>query len=186
MSMKKIEIEIPDGKRAGWVDGVLTLVDEKPKDVTERIKTFEDACEELGNEHPFVQAYRMWDIYGISNQKDILAYFKLRVVCAALNEGWEPNFTEDERRYYPWFCLYNKTEFENMQEKDKKNLVIIDTGDSDTEYAGFAYAYSLRVPSNASADIGYRLCLKTGDLAEYCGKRFIGLWADYLLGRKGE
>lgn len=52
--MKKIEIEIPDGKRAEWVNGVLTLVDE---DVTKRIKTFEDACNELGNAHPLITQY---------------------------------------------------------------------------------------------------------------------------------
>ena len=44
--MKKIEIEIPDGKRAEWVNGVLTLVEDTFKDVRDRIKTFEDACEE--------------------------------------------------------------------------------------------------------------------------------------------
>lgn len=46
---KIIEIEIPRNKCAEWVNGVLTLVDEpqdEPQDVTERIKTFEDACEE--------------------------------------------------------------------------------------------------------------------------------------------
>lgn len=48
-----IEIEIPSGKKAEWVNGVLTLVDEQVKDnrpVTERIKTFEDACKELGKD----------------------------------------------------------------------------------------------------------------------------------------
>ena len=44
--MKKIEIEIPDGKRAEWVNGVLTLVEDTFKDVRDRIKTFEDTCEE--------------------------------------------------------------------------------------------------------------------------------------------
>ena len=29
--MKKIEIEIPDGKRAEWVNDVLTLVDDNSK-----------------------------------------------------------------------------------------------------------------------------------------------------------
>lgn len=44
MRTKKIEIEIPEGKKAEWINGVLTLVDESQKDnrpVTERIKTFE-------------------------------------------------------------------------------------------------------------------------------------------------
>lgn len=30
--MKKIEIEIPEGKRAEWINGVLTLVDEPEVD----------------------------------------------------------------------------------------------------------------------------------------------------------
>ena len=55
--MKKIEIEIPEGKKAEWVDGVLTLVDEKPKDITERIKTFDDAVKALGDDHPLVLQY---------------------------------------------------------------------------------------------------------------------------------
>ena len=44
---KKIELEIPIGKTAKWINGVLTLVDENPQDVTERIKTFEDAFDIL-------------------------------------------------------------------------------------------------------------------------------------------
>lgn len=34
---KKIEVEIPDGKCAKWVNGVLTLVDEEPQDITEQM-----------------------------------------------------------------------------------------------------------------------------------------------------
>ena len=30
--MKKIEVEIPEGKRAEWVNNILTLVDDKPVD----------------------------------------------------------------------------------------------------------------------------------------------------------
>lgn len=39
---KEITIPVPDGKRAEWINGVLTLVDEPKEDnrpVTERIKT---------------------------------------------------------------------------------------------------------------------------------------------------
>lgn len=98
--MKKIEIEIPDGKRAEWINDVLTLVDDKPKDVTERIKTFEDACKELGNEHPFVRTYNEYARNMSEENKndvDVIAYLKLRIIVAALNEGWKPKFTEDER-----------------------------------------------------------------------------------------
>ena len=183
--MKKIEIEIPDGKRAEWVNGVLTLVDEKPKDVTERIKTFIEAVKELGIEHPFVKEYRAL-CQNNFHSTDAIAYLKLRIVCAALNEGWQPKFTEDEWRYYPWFVLYTKTELEKMPDGDKKKLVIIDTGDYDTEYAGLAFAGSNDAPSFADTYIGSRLCLKSKELSEYCGKQFSSLWADYLLRRKGE
>lgn len=33
----KVEIEVPEGKRAEWKDGVLTLVDGAP--ITERVRT---------------------------------------------------------------------------------------------------------------------------------------------------
>ena len=56
--MKKIEIEVPEGKKAEWVNGVLTLVDDNPPNVMERIKTFEDAYNELGKGHPLVVTYR--------------------------------------------------------------------------------------------------------------------------------
>ena len=60
----------------------------KSKDITERIKTFEDACNELGIEHPFVRSYNLWMNYGAYNQPDVDAYLKLRIIAAALNEGW--------------------------------------------------------------------------------------------------
>lgn len=52
-----MEIEIPKGYKAEWVNGVLTLVQDKKEDlrpVTERVKTFEDAVVELGESHPLV------------------------------------------------------------------------------------------------------------------------------------
>ena len=60
----EIRIDVPAGKKAEWVNGVLTLVDETPKDnrpVTERVKTFEDAVRELGEEHPLVKEWHLGD-----------------------------------------------------------------------------------------------------------------------------
>ena len=64
----------------------------KPKDITERVKTFEDACRELGNSHPLVLHYRAnFNADGCWTDKvhasDFEAFLKLRIVCAALNEG---------------------------------------------------------------------------------------------------
>ena len=186
--MKKIEIEIPDGKRAEWVNGVLTLVDEKPKDITERVKSYEDACKVIG-ELPWLNGGKLVikseDYYGAKELPNhVRAMLKLETIVRALNEGWQPKFTEDERRYYPWFWLYTKKGLEEMTKKDKKNLLIIDTNGYDTEYAGLVFSYSDFVPSTTCATFGSRLCLKNSDLAMYCGKQFISLWADYLLRRK--
>ena len=120
---KKIEIEIPEGKVAEWkeINGVKTLVltDEKDnRPVTERIKTFEDACGELGDEHPLVKEY--WGVININLdiKQDLISYLKLRIICAALNEGWEPQFTNDEYLHYPWFYIYTQEEIDNMDEEN--------------------------------------------------------------------
>lgn len=113
----------------------------KPKDIMERVKTFEDACRELGEDHPFVSAYTAWIKHEeFDDQEDILAYMKLRIICAALNEGWEPQFTEDEWRYYPWFWLYTQKEINDMDEDEKTDRRLMSTGDYQTGYAGLASA----------------------------------------------
>lgn len=157
----------------------------KPKDITERVKTFEDACRELGEEHPFVSAYTAWIKHEeFDDQEDILAYMKLRIICAALNEGWEPQFTEDEWRYYPWNILWTEEELSEKSDEWKTDRHLISTGEYQTDYAGLAYASSYFAPSSAIAHIGSRLCLKSDTLAVYCGKQFINIWADFYLIRK--
>lgn len=148
--------------------------------VTERIKTFEDAMLELGEEHPFVKEWHL----GENLSPELEAYLQLRVICAALNEGWEPKFTEDEVRWFPWFWLYTQDEINKMDEQEKQAQHLISTGDYETEYAGFACASSYSAPSTANANFGSRLCLKSEALAVYCGKQFIDLWADFNLVRR--
>ena len=113
-----------------------------------------------------------------------MAYLKLRIICAALNEGWEPQFTENEWRYYPYFWLYTQDEIDDMDDDEKQNCRLRPTGDFRTKYAYFAFANSSHAPSNTDADFGSRLCLKSDKLAVYCGKQFIDLWADFYLIRK--
>lgn len=173
----KIELEVPKGKVAEWVNGVLTLVDEeKPKNVMERIKTFEDACIELG-----IDADEwMNDREDLGFEPDIIAYMKLRIVVAALNEGWKPKFTTDEYRYYPYFYLYTKEEVEEMDEERRKELWLWGGSSSDGANCGLSCAYSARVWAYSSAAFSPRLALKSKELAEYCGKQFQSIWADYV------
>lgn len=158
-------------------------VDNRP--VTERIKSFEDALEELevraaNGDNTAKMLYDDWHNV-TTDSDDLIAFLKLRIVCAALNEGWEPKHTEDEVRYYPWHWLYTQDELNDMREEEKINRCMLPTGEYQTEFAGFGYANSNDAPSNAYADLGSRLCLRSEQLAVYCGKQFIKLWADFKL-----
>ena len=165
-----IKIAVPAGKKAEWVDGFLKLVDneeaKEKKPVTERVKTFEDACKEMGIDAEAIQ--QQWQDAGIT-MVDEVAYQKLRIITAALNEGWEPEFNDGEYRYYPYCLLYTKEEIEQKDDewKDEHNLQLWVGGGSSCNGAdcGLAYAASAFAWSNAPASISARLDFH-GDLTE--------------------
>ena len=195
--MAKLEIEIPTGKKAEWVDGFLKLVDieqeptETKKDnrpITERVKTFEDACKELGEDHKLVQQFKAIEP-AIAEDKEAIAFFKLGIITAALNEGWEPDFTnEEEYRYFPYLCLWTKEELEQKTDewKDERNLRLWFGGGASYSGAncGLASADSINAWSYASATFSARLAHKTEELAIYSGKQFTELWANYVTGKE--
>lgn len=194
MEKEVIQVEIPAGKKAAWVDGFLKLVDaeeEQKKDerpITERVKTFEDACKELGEDHKLVQQFKAIQ-EAIAEDKEATAYFKLGIITAALNEGWEPDFTNDsEYRYYPYLCLWTKEELEDKDEawKDEHNLQLWLGGgsSSDGSYCGLASAGSYDAWSYARASFSDRLAHKTEELAIYSGKQFTELWTNYTTGKE--
>ena len=150
--------------------------------VIERIKSYEDACRELGIKPIDTRVSNQ--VGDLILDDNTIAYMKLRTIVEALNEGWDPEFTKDKWRHYPFFYLYTKVELNYMKDSEKKELRMIDTGDYQTKYAGFGCAGSSFVPSNTAADYGSRLCLRSSELAVYCGKQFIKLWADFNLIRK--
>ncbi|MEG2599878.1 MAG: hypothetical protein RSA66_10445 [Muribaculaceae bacterium] len=179
--MKKIEIEVPTGKNAKWVNGVLTLVDDVPKDITERIKTLEDACNELGDTHAYVRLYseHITNLHdGGEDDADVVAYLKLRIICAALNEGWQPQFPGDEYRYYPLLCLYTREEYDELDE-DANCRVVCRGGDNVYACSGRACAVANNVSSVSYASFGSRLAFKTHELAEYAGRQFVEIFADF-------
>lgn len=184
-----IKIAVPAGKKAEWVDGFLKLVDneeaKEKKPVTERVKTFDDACKELGIDAEAIQ--QQWQDAGIT-MLDEVAYQKLRIITAALNEGWEPEFKEDEYRYYPYCILYTKAEIEQKDDewKDEYNLQLWRGGGASDIGAicGLASAVSSYAWSNASAAVSARLAHKTEELAIYSGKQFTELWANYYTGKE--
>lgn len=155
----------------------------QPKDIKERVKTVEDACKELGDNHPFVLQYNTLRDSGGNGiyVADIAAYLKLRIIAAALNEGWEPTFDNDECRYYPWFHSYTKEEYEELDEDEKKKYrVFVRSHFSACANGGLVCTVAYYAGSFSSTSYGVRLAFKTEELAEYCGKQFIDIWADFL------
>lgn len=115
--------------------------------VTERIKTFEDACAALGN-HALVNQYRR-----IAEEQnppmdgtatDLIAYLKLRIITAALNEGWEPQFTQDEDRWFPWYILWTEDELADKSEEWKRDRRLTTMQYHRGEWAALASALAFR------------------------------------------
>lgn len=149
-------------------------VDNRP--ITERVKTFEDACKVANVDiEKFNTEATGWEA-------DIVAYMKLRVIAAALNEGWEPQFTEDEERWHPWFTLWTEEELADKSEEWKKEHALWLCGgfSLNGSSCGLAYAYSDFAWSLSHASDSARLAVKSEELATYFGKQFISIWADYV------
>ncbi|MDH7463954.1 hypothetical protein QEG73_21815 [Chitinophagaceae bacterium 26-R-25] len=116
--------------------------------VTERIKTFDDACRALGIDKVQI------GIVGLDKDcESIEAYLKLIVIARALNEGWEPDWSNSsEGKYMPWF----------------------------EHKSGFGLAYGDYDFWFSCAGVGSRLCFKSKELAIYAGKQFADIYNDYL------
>lgn len=149
----------------------------RPKMVTDRIKTFNDALKELGPNHILVKEYNV-----INNNMTTLSmkyYSRLCIITAALNEGWRPKFVEGERRYFPCFYLYTNEEISRMSEEEKSRVVFPSNSHA-YAYGGVPYAHANSDSADVDANIGSRLAFKTNELAKYAGKQFGKLYANYL------
>ena len=121
--------------------------------ITDKVKSFEDACQLLGIETKLPEVSMLPE----NHQKAIVAHYKLVIIAEAVNEGWKPNWDNwDERKYYPWFDL-----------------------EGSSSGAGFSYLVCDDWRTNST--VGSRLCFKTWELAEHIGKTFIDLYKDYFL-----
>ncbi len=71
--------------------------------ITDRVKTFEDAIEVVGGVSENVKIlldYNGADPDMISSQ----AHMKLTIIARALNEGWQPDWSDrSQYKYIPWF-----------------------------------------------------------------------------------
>ena len=150
--------------------GVETL---KPKTVMDRVKTFEDALKELKPFHPLVKEYKALRKADVTS--NLIAYSKLCIVTAALNEGWTPKFIKGEKRYSPCFFLYTDKEIRNMSKEEKSSVVY-----QSCDYASSGVSLAFTICDTTTVRFGSRLAFKTSELAEYAGKQFGKLYANYL------
>lgn len=149
------------------------------------IKSYEDACEVLG-EKPILNETTRMMYDNLENfigefPKHIIALMKLETISRALwGKDFQPKPDAEGSTwyYYPWFALYTKKEIEGMNEDDKGALLsaVAASGAS----AGFGCLHADHLSSHASAYLGFRLCQETEEKALYFGQQFVELWAEYL------
>lgn len=120
--------------------------------ITDRVKTYEDACRELSM-NPLDENKLM----KLGLTKHDIAYQKLVTIVKSLNEGWVLDVCDNRvYRWYPWFVTNGSP-------------------------SSFAFCGSGCSFASACAGSGSRLCFKNKELSEYCGKQFIELWKQFIL-----
>ena len=169
-----------DAAKSDEVKNVLAALFCKPEDRVKpslddykSIKTYEDACEALGEEP-------VEGSLGDHVDKHIIALIKLETISRALwGKDWQPKPDPDGRKYfyYPWFALYTQSEMDSMSEEERGALL------GARAYSGAAagFGYLAARSSRSDASIGFRLCQETEEKAKYFGVQFKEIWADYLV-----
>ena len=131
--------------------------EEEYEEITDRVKSYEDACKVLG-----VEPINEQNAKAQGFRPDEIARRKLETIAAALNEGWLPDWNNtDEYKYYPYFYIQ-----ENAKGKGS---------------AGLSFADTLYAASYTYANIGSRLCNNASRLAKYAGDQFADLYEQILL-----
>ena len=75
--------------------------EEDYEEITDRVKTYEDACKVLG-----VEPINEQNAKAQGFRSDEIARRKLETIAAALNEGWKPDWNNtDQYKYYPYFYI---------------------------------------------------------------------------------
>ena len=106
--METLKIEIPKGFEIDSFDKLSGEIKfkEKPKKVTERIKTVTDVLADNG------LTQDQFDKQCEGRESDEVAYRILKLLARSLNEGWKPNWSNfNEAKYYAWFEMGGSSGF---------------------------------------------------------------------------
>ena len=121
------------------------------------IKNYEDVCKALGidtNALPDVSALPEKD------QQPVIAQYKLTKVAEALNEGWQPDWSNHRQwKYYPW----------------------LDVVKDESKPSGFGLSSYVCGYTIASTYVGSRLVFATSDVAKHAFTHFKDLYETYFL-----
>lgn len=121
------------------------------KKITERVKTYEDACEILGIDPDIGLSCSKSGVW--KDIENITAYAKLIVISRALNEDWYPDWKDSNQyKWFPWFEVSSASGFR------------------------FSVSYYGLTATCTPA----RLCYKSRELADYAGKQFIDLYKEFI------
>ena len=122
-----------------------------------KIKSYADACKAL-NVKPLSD--EVFNAFPKAERENLKAYHKLTVITRAINEGWEPDYSNhSQRKYEPY--MYTNT-------------------------AGLAYATAYNAPSHTYTTVGSRLCFPDYERATFAVETFKELYKAYFLPGKWE
>jgi hypothetical protein len=131
------------------------IVKIKDENITHKIRSLNDAINALGEDDLYVVKYKKMLLLDL--EIDVIAYQELKIITKALNEGWEPDWTDDnQRKWYSWF----------RYDPSVSRFVFNDSG----------YVYWLTLSGDGS-----RLCYKEESLAAFAANRFPQIYNNYLI-----
>jgi hypothetical protein len=117
-------------------------------DITDRVKLPGDAFRELGMDYNDPSAIGCPD----ELENGFVTFHRLQVIAKALNEGWTPDWSDDDQeKYYPWFV-----------------------------FRGGRFVFDDVYYCYATSNLGSRLCFRTRELADYAGRQFEELYNQFL------
>lgn len=117
--------------------------------ITDRVKTMSDVfnAKQLDKD----AFYKLCKSSGLT--EDEIAYREVKLIVEVLNEGWAPNWDdEDERKWRPWFYL---------------------DGPSGFRFYGSNYG-------NSASHVGSRLCFKNEELCKYAATQFLEVYSRFF------
>ncbi|MFL9835013.1 hypothetical protein [Chryseobacterium terrae] len=150
--METLKIQIPEGFKVESFNestGEIKFTP-IPKDIKERIITFEDVLKyHVISEEKFKNDC-------ISLSADEIAYIQLKLIVSALNEGWFPDWEDDDQwKYYPYFYM-------------------------DDSSASGRFSFDGSDDRHSFSSVGSRLCFKSHELSDYAAEKFLDIYKTFF------